>query len=137
MKSEFPKLYKQQHLDLLDEDEVNYIIKENKLETNKISDGYHTFGELYECRKLLNAALFNEWELRGLYNVHKSLRHHDGQLCFGGGWFIVVAELPDGQMSFHYEEKDWSLFEIAVADKMRVPFDGHTTRDVLDRLKSL
>ena len=26
-----------------------------------ISDGYHSFKDLYEFRKLYNAALFNEW----------------------------------------------------------------------------
>ncbi len=26
-----------------------------------LSDGYHTFNELYEFRKMYNAALFNEW----------------------------------------------------------------------------
>ena len=30
-----------------------------------ISDGYHTFNELYEFRKLYNAALFNQhWDTR-------------------------------------------------------------------------
>jgi hypothetical protein len=57
------------------------------------SDGYHTFNELYEFRKTYNAALFNEWAKFDIpqYNVHKSIRHHDGEYCFGGGWFIVVA----------------------------------------------
>jgi len=26
-----------------------------------ISDGYHTFAELYEFRKMYNVVLFNEW----------------------------------------------------------------------------
>ena len=29
--------------------------------TEQMSDGYHTFAELYEFRKAYNAALFNEW----------------------------------------------------------------------------
>ena len=29
--------------------------------TGNTSDGYHTFNELYEFRKVFNAALFNEW----------------------------------------------------------------------------
>ena len=55
-----------------------------------ISDGYHSFGELYEFRKVYNAALFNEWYKLGLYDVHKSHKHYDGSECFGGGWFIVL-----------------------------------------------
>ena len=27
----------------------------------EVSDGYHTMDELYEFRKVYNAALFNEW----------------------------------------------------------------------------
>ena len=70
----------------------------------EVSDGYHTFNELYYYRMLYNAAFFNslpkEW-------VHKSKRHHTGEECFGGGWFIVIANLPTGQISNHYELKDW------------------------------
>jgi len=106
-------------------------------DTNLISDGYHTFGELYEFRKVFNAALFNEWNRNGLYDTHKSIRHADGELAFGGGWFIVVAILPTGQISNHYEIKDWDLFKIPVTEKARFPFDGHTAADVLTRLKSL
>lgn len=101
------------------------------------SDGYHTFNELYEFRKQYNAALFNEWALSGKYHVHKSWRHYDGELCFGGGWFIVVALLPSGQISNHYEAKDWELFKIPELEKAKYEFDGHTASDVLERLKEL
>ena len=71
--------------------------------TGDTSDGYHTFNELYDYRRVYNAALFNEWASQGKYDVHKSWKHSDGKDCFGGGWFIVVAELPTGQASNHYE----------------------------------
>lgn len=119
------------------EAQINLEIVENKLDTNKISDGYHTFGELYEFRKVFNAALFNEWSRQGLYQTHKSFRHNDGEMCFGGGWFIVVAILPTGQISNHYEEKDWDLFKIRESQTAEYPFDGHTPEDVLIRLKNL
>jgi hypothetical protein len=110
--------------------------------TEDKSDGYHTFKELYEFRKVYNAALFNEWgrilvDFKLKYDVHKSWRHNDGELCFGGGWFIVVAILPDGQISNHYEAKDWDLFKIPEAEKAKYSFDGHTDADVLERLKKL
>lgn len=118
------------------------------------SDGYHTFNELYEFRKFYNAALFNEWAKQEVRNprwvrednqpvklpkhdVHKSWKHFDGELCFGGGWFIVVAVLPTGQISNHYEAKDWELFQIPSVEKAKYEFDGHTSKDVLDRLKQL
>ena len=100
------------------------------------SDGYHTFNELYEFRKAYNAALFNEWAAGGKCSVHKSWRHHDGELCFGGGWFIVVAVLPNGQISNHYETKDWDLFNIPETECALFEFDGHTSTDVVTRLKA-
>ena len=100
------------------------------------SDGYHTFNELYEFRKAYNIALFNEWAANGKCFVHKSWKHNDGELCFGGGWFIVVAVLPQGQISNHYEAKDWDLFQIQETEKALFEFDGHTGADVIERLKS-
>ena len=115
-----------------------------------ISDGYHTFDELYEFRKVYNAALFNHWnttelidrdgnkhEITPLFHVHKSWKHHDGELCFGGGWFIVVAQLPTGQISNHYKAEDWDLFKIPEVEKALFEFDGHTSKQVINRLKEL
>lgn len=96
----------------------------------EISDGYHTFNELYYYRLLYNAAFFNCLPKE---MVHKSKKHHDGEECFGGGWFIVMAQLPTGQISNHYELKDWDLFQIPekeVADE----WDGHTPQEAADRL---
>ena len=96
----------------------------------EISDGYHTFNELYYYRMLYNAAFFNslpkDW-------VHKSKKHHDGEECFGGGWFIVMANLPTGQISNHYELENWDLFQIPekeIADE----WDGHTSGEAAERL---
>lgn len=104
---------------------------------NELSDGYHTFNELYDFRKQYNAALFNEWASQGKFDVHKSIKHHDGKECFGGGWFIAVAILPEGQISNHYKLSDWDLFKVAETDKAKYEFDGHTPKDVLVRLASL
>lgn len=96
----------------------------------EISDGYHTFNELYRYRMLYNAAFFN---LLPRKCVHKSRKHNDGEPCFGGGWFIVMANLPTGQISNHYELKYWDLFQIPereVADE----WDGHTPEEAADRL---
>lgn len=98
------------------------------------SDGYHTFKELYEFRLLYNAHLFNEWSKQGMYKVHKSTKHSDGEDCFGGGWFIVVATLPGGDISNHYEMKDWDLFQCEVRETAK-EWDGHTSQDVAKRLR--
>ena len=124
---------------------------DTKLERiNELSDGYHTYDELYEFRKMYNAVLFNEWantpktnkqSLTGTvtneYGVHKSWKHNDGELCFGGGWFIVSAMLPTGLISNHYKEEDWDLFQIPEVETALYEFDGHTSKEVLERLKAL
>jgi len=104
--------------------------------TGNTSDGYHTFDELYQFRMLYNAHLFNAWARLGVYDAHKSWKHSDGELCFGGGWFIVSATLPDGLISNHYEAQHWDLFRIP-EQEIPAEFDGHTSQDVSDRLMSL
>lgn len=115
------------------------ILKTEPSMVENFSDGYHTFKELYEFRKVYNAALFNEWAKCKVpkYDVHKSWNHNSGEPCFGGGWFIVVAILPTGQISNHYEAKDWDLFRLPETEKAKYPFDFHSPTDVLDRLKNL
>jgi hypothetical protein len=121
----------------------------NKI-TSDTSDGYHTFKELYHYRMLYNAALFNEWfELddqddeiaprtaaKHLFNVHKSWRHSDGELCFGKeNYFVVVAELPTGQITNHYKGEYWDLFKIPAKTKA-APWDGHTPQEAAERLEN-
>lgn len=109
----------------------------------ELNDGFHTFNELYDYRMLYNAAFFNSlayydnwadgsWHVE--YNVHKSKKHHDGEECFGGWGFIVMADLPTGQISNHYAMEYWDLFQIPekeIADE----WDGHTPKEAAERLK--
>lgn len=119
------------------------IIEQNTKDIGEVSDGYHTFNELYDYRMLYNAAFFNSlayydewadgcWEVE--CDVHKSKKHSDGEDCFGGGWFIVMAELPTGQISNHYEMKYWDLFKIPEKEKAN-KYDGHTPQQAAERLK--
>lgn len=80
---------------------------------------------------LYNAAFFNS--LEGKYDVHKSYRHADGELCFGGGWFIVMANLPTGQVSNHYRAEEWNLFNVPERWKAD-EWDGHTPVEAANRL---
>lgn len=134
-------------------EQISYL-KENidGFNENELSDGYHTFNELYEFRKMYNAALFNEWALSknnlqhdstkfgAKHCVHKSWRHYDGEECFPNSkhrWFIVSAMLPTGLISNHYKEKDWDLFKVPEVEKALFPFDGHTEKDVLERISKI
>lgn len=113
-----------------------YVDKHSKeIDTENISDGCHTFKELYEFRKIYNAMLFNEFAENKKYDIHKSWKHSDGKWCFGQEkkWFIVVAELPTGQISNHYKEEDWDLFKIPVKEKAN-SYDGHSSQDVIERM---
>jgi hypothetical protein len=105
-------------------------LQQEQTDMGEVSDGYHTFNELYYYRMLYNAAFFNllpkEW-------VHKSKRHHTGEECFGGGWFIVMANLPTGQISNHYELKDWDLFKIPEKE-FADEWDGHTPQEAAERI---
>lgn len=99
------------------------------------SDGFHTFKELYHYRMLYNALLFNEWHRQGM-EVHKSWRHYDGELCFGGGWFVVSAYTMAGQVTNHYEAHHWDYFKVKAYSKAD-EWDGHTPQEAADRLESL
>lgn len=113
-------------------EEINEAIKSLHPNEGKVSDGYHTFDELYDFRRAYNAALVNTH----IYPCIKSRRHNDGELCFGGGWFIVQMNLPTGQISNHYEDKYWGEFDCKEQERAE-PWDGHTESDVLSRLTEL
>ena len=50
---------------------MNNLLLPDNVKIEDISDGYHTFKELYEFRMVYNAALFNEWHKQNKYYVHK------------------------------------------------------------------
>lgn len=98
-----------------------------------VSDGHHTFAELYDYRMLYNAHAATGWLASGI-PVVKSWRHSDGEPCFGGGWFIVTATLPTGQVSNHYMAEHWPLFNVPEVD-LPPEWDGHTPADAANRLR--
>lgn len=103
---------------------VQTIMELPAVDVEKVSDGYHTFADLYEQRLILSAALAKN-------NPHawKSKRHEDGSVPFGGGWFIMGFDTDEGCYTYHYELKDWDLFQCKELDKGK-PWDGHTSKDV-------
>lgn len=96
-----------------------------------LSDGFHTFRQLYYQRMMLFATIVRQ----NREKAWKSLRHEDGELCFGGGWFIVGIDTPEGSYTYHYEDNYWSLFDCAELERGK-HWDGHTEKDVT-RLLSL
>lgn len=69
-----------------------------------VSDGYHTFGELYEHRIRQFLMLMAVADHHGLEHGW-SKRHSDSELCFGGGWVIAWITAPSGlQIRYHFKE---------------------------------
>ena len=97
----------------------------------EFSDGYHTFNALYHQRAILWATIVNQNKER----AWKTRKHEDGQPCFGGGWFLVTVDTPEGSYGYHYEDKYWDMFNCKELEIAK-PWDGYTEEDVY-RLFSL
>ena len=95
---------------------------------NDLSDGYHTFSELYDHRIALFIALMKSH--RDISWVAKE--HADGG--YFEGWFIAGMNLPTGTITYHLPDDYFGeLDDIAILE--RAPeWDGHKSADVLLRL---
>jgi len=115
-------------------DYINFLIKNKSMgiEDKKISDGYHTFEELYEYRKAYNALFANLAVDK--FKVEKTKNHYDGEPCFGGTHFKVYFQLPTGEVSNHYKLEDWDLFDVPEVEKATIEYDGHTPAEALQRM---
>lgn len=147
---------------------INQLIQNDKADTNLISDGYHTFGELYEHRiinfvtlcKVISNSNYLAGRIpkvykakgkhdavteEGLYDgkksinhVWRSLKHSDGELAFGGTWFVLgIFKTPGIQITYHLPLEKWNDCAFAETLEAAPEWDGHTSSDVLDRLKQL
>lgn len=98
--------------------------------TNQISDGNHTFGELYDHRITLFIALCRQFD--GLKNQPWRMPPKDG-------WFLMgIGRKAGDQISYHLPESRWeeTYFCDTIAPE-DYEFDGHTSQDVINRLKKL
>lgn len=100
----------------------------------ELSDGYHTFDELYAHRIELWIQLCAA--KRHTLPVWRSLAHSDGSEI--NGWFVLGMQEDEGtQMTYHLPISRWDDCTFA-NDLERAPeYDGHTSADVLKRLKNL
>lgn len=130
----------------IDHKYINYLIKdfkESTLEVGKVSDGYHTFDELYDHRVQLFITLCNTlYTLSAMQSDEgtiplpwKAKMHHDGTSF--EGWFIAGIGTKKGkQISYHLPIKKWGELRCVAYDKAP-EWDGHTPNDVINRLKTL
>lgn len=113
---------------------------------NGVTDGWHTFDDLYKYRAYYNAALVNmivkeQKNIDSFINTHKidvikSKKHYNGEKCYNGTHFVVMIKTPYGQISNHYELKYWKLFNCRTVKKAW-KWDGHTMKESIERLEKL
>lgn len=109
------------------------IFRPRLFDQGKVSDGYHTFDELYHHRAILFSVICNEhpdlaW---------KSKQHHEGGGPMYTGMFIVGIETPNGQATYHYDiDPYWDLFHVKELEHAP-EWDGHTPEQAIERIKSI
>jgi hypothetical protein len=87
-----------------------------------ISDGYHTFGELYDHRCLLFINLC-------LTRPNLCAWKQDYE-----EWFALYCELDSGQISYHVPNKYRHLILNKIKMDVNYKFDGHNSVNVIERL---
>ena len=113
-------------------EKINNDIKEykdcTKNSADDISDGYHTFGDLYKHRTYLLALAMIH-----LPYAWKARKHEDGTMF--DGMFVVGFPTPNGMVTYHCDNEYWNDFK--VPEIPHAPhFDGYSDADVLDREKA-
>lgn len=137
------------------EERINILLGDQRIDKNKISDGYHTFGELYEHR-IMNFLTLAEMQARTnrldfmaklvdetphSRPVWMSDTHNDGSQY--QGWFLLGIDKRMGkQITYHLpklsrENNYWDRCKTFAEILDKAPmFDGHTSSDVLARLNT-
>lgn len=108
-----------------------YVVEMPNGKIGEISDGYHTFNELYHHRAILFSVICNSMSDK----AWKSKLHDTGDMY--DGMFIVGIETPEGQATYHYDiEPYWDLFKVKELEKAP-KYDGHTPQEAIDRISKL
>lgn len=121
--------------------EINDWIQKSGVNAGEISDGYHTFNELYEHRFTLFIALCKmiyyhhpDTHFTGQFPIWRSREHSDGSEW--PGWFILgIGMAPGHQITYHLPEGKWGLVEFAKTLDRAPEYDGHTANDAILRLQ--
>lgn len=112
------------------QEKINFYKSKDLIKTKDISDGYHTFGDLYHHRAILFSVICNQNKAR----AWKSKLHDDGTMF--DEMFIVGIETSEGQYTYHYHiEPYWDMFNVKELD-YAPKYDGHKPEDIT-RLFSL
>ena len=97
-----------------------------------ISDGYHTFSELYDMRIALFIALVRQ----NKSEAWKAKRNADGTKW--EGWFVLgIFPTPGKQITFHLPNHYWDDVEGISEYDINPYFDGHNSTEIEKRLLNL
>ncbi len=97
----------------------------------EVSDGFHTFNELYHHRAVLFSVICNSMPDK----AWKSKLHSTGDMF--PGMFVVGINTPEGYATYHFDvEPCWDMFKVQELS-MAPEWDGHTSEDVVKRLTNL
>lgn len=108
---------------------INWLIKKNG--SQGVSDGFHTFYELYWHRHQLFICLMHSWP----QYAWKSKTHSDGSSI--EGWFIAGMFKENGkQITYHLPLSLWGAIQVDELEKAP-EYDGHTAKNVAFRLYKL
>ena len=139
--SDMCKSGKEYDQDMWDEkigDAINYLLllralaSEGPKITGQISDGYHTFDELYMHRAMLFLRICRDHKDISW----KSKKHADGSMY--EGMFICGVETPLGQATYHYNIDPYFDMFSDIAELEKAPqWDGHTPDEALIRIMSI
>lgn len=106
----------------------------------EVSDGYHTFDELYDHRIELYIALCRKLSqdvgstLRK--EIWRSKLHADGSSF--EGWFILgILKEKGEQISYHLPLIKWDEVSFAETLETAPEWDGHSSAEVLVRLRKI
>lgn len=90
----------------------------------KVTDGYHSFEELYRHRIALFFALCSTMPDKVTWREEPSF----------GDWLCVYLKLPTGQISYHVPGEYRPMLRDLYAKTLENPWDGHDGEAVITRL---
>lgn len=109
--------------------------KQFKIVGNDISDGYHTFDELYEHRCILYLAFVKSWAdstPNSRLDTYLCPEHYEG-------WDCLTIRLRGKLISYHIKSELNHLYTFPYTllskNQQEAMYDGHSSEDVLARLE--
>ena len=114
--------------------EMIQILKSTNKDFNagNISDGHHSFDELYEHRNVLYITVCKLLAKHTDITVWKTIPKD--------GWFLLILRPYGTQISYHLPESKYEecpFPKIGEGTNYKYTWDSHTHKDALERLKTI